>query len=654
MPGREVVEAVVKTRVLALWNRWAEARGRALLPLLSLAEATPLDLRFVGRTITRVVLVGVACGLVGAAFFGALELVQRLLFEQLAGYVPLRASGEGLFKEEAVGTFRPWLLVLLPAIGGVLCGLVTRLAPEARGGGGDVMIEAFHHKGAILRRRVIGVKALASICTLGTGGAGGREGPTMLIGGAIGSAVARFLNVPTRERRVLLIAGVAAGISAVFRTPLGAAILAVEVLYRDGFESEALVPAVLASVVGYSVVISIYGESTLLAHSSRFPFVASHLPLYALLALMVALLAVVFVASLQWMRGLFASLPVPLWARPGVGGLALGILATPIIVYIGPHIGGAGRGLGIFGGGYGAAQTAITGAPWLPAGWEAVVILLLLAVMKIGAASLTIGSGGSAGDFAPSLAIGAMAGGAFGRSAQLLLDDPRLDPGAFALVGMGVFFGGIAHTPLSALVLVCEMAGNYDLLVPLMLALGIAYVALRKTTLYDAQVPSPRESPVHRDTALRDLLRAIRVRDVPGAMHGWFPSFEPKTTAAEMLAKASALETGVDVFPVLDPDGRIKGVVRASALRLLAREHNDTPWAIAADVMEPPVMVLPEDDLRTASERMVASGLRALPIVDAGGRAVGLLDEGELTKIYLRAAARAEDTLAPEPSRHGP
>src|SRR5262249_22672558 len=149
--------------------------------------------------------------------------------------------------------FRPWLLVLLPALGGLASGLLTtKVAPETQGGGGDAMIDAFHHRGGVVRKRVAWVKALASIATLGTGGAGGREGPTMQIGAGLGSTIAQWLKVGTRERRILLIAGVAAGISAVFRTPLGAALLATEVLYRDDFESDALVPALLASVVSYS------------------------------------------------------------------------------------------------------------------------------------------------------------------------------------------------------------------------------------------------------------------------------------------------------------------------------------------------------------------------------------------------------------------
>jgi CIC family chloride channel protein len=589
-------------------------------------------------------LVGVAAGFAGALFFGGLEYFQRFLLEDLAGYTILRAHGETFAAHETVRTFRPWLLVILPALGGLVCGLLTRLAPEARGGGGDAMIEAFHHHGGVIRRRVIWVKALASLFTLGTGGAGGREGPTMQIGGALGSAVARVLRVSARERRILLIAGVAAGISAVFRTPLGAALLAVEVLYRDGYEADALIPAVLASVVAYSVVISIFGESTLFAHAPRFPFVPGHLPLYALMAVLVAALAVGFVGALRRSKKVFQALPIPDWARPALGGLALGALCTPIVILIGAKVGTEGQGLGLFGGGYGAVQTAISGAKWLPGGWTSVQLLLLLSIVKLFAASITIGSEGSAGDFAPSLAIGGLFGGAFGRAVQIFLADPRIDPGAFALVGMGVFYGGIAHVPLAALVLVCELAGNYDLLVPLMLAQGIAFVALRNRALYPSQVPTQRDSPVHRDALLIDVLRAISVKDL--MTHGRpFVTFTPKTTTVDMLVHVSE-STWQDVFPVLDPNGLMVGLVSADAMRVLSAERKETPWMIAADIMHPPVSVRIDDDIRKATEQLVANGLRELPVVDAADVIIGFLDEREVARIYLRAEARAEGDIS--------
>ena len=311
-----------------------------------------------------------------------------------------------------------------------------------------------------------------------------------------------------------MVAGVAAGIAAVFRTPLGAALLAVEVLYRDDFESDALIPAVLASVTAYSVVISIFGESTLFSHPNRFPFILGHLWLYGLLALLIAVVANVFLAALRGVQSVSQRLELPEWAKPGLGGLAMGLFCVPIIIFLGWRVHQPGQGLGLFGGGYGAVQIAISGSPWLPVGWAGAGLLLLLCLAKICASSLTIGSGGSAGDFAPVLAIGGLFGGAFGRAAQLLSGDPRIDAGAFALVGMGTLYGGIAHTPLSALVLVCELAGSYDLLVPLMLAEGIAFVALRKRTLYHAQVPTQRDSPVHQVGDVPDLLRSAQVGEV--------------------------------------------------------------------------------------------------------------------------------------------
>jgi chloride channel protein, CIC family len=539
----------------------------------------------VGRTLYHATMLGVAAGLMGAAFFATLEFVQRLLLEDLGGYRPLRASGETFMHELGhVSHFRPWLVALLPAAGALIGGICSQLAPETYGGGGDAMINAFHHGDGQIRKRVAWVKALSSIFTLGTGGSGGREGPTMQIGGALGSLCGRLLGVGVQERRILMVSGVAAGIAAVFRTPLGAALLAVEVLYRDDFESDALIPAVLASVTAYSVVISIFGETTLFAHPGRFPFVITHLWLYGLLALMVSALAVMFLAALRGVQRITAELTIPMWTRPALGGLAMGVFCVPIVVFIGWRLAQPGQGLGLFGGGYGAVQVAITGANWLPGGWGGAGLLLFLCLAKIVASSLTIGSGGSAGDFAPALVIGGLFGGAFGRVAQMLIHDPRIDPGAFALVAMGTFYGGIAHTPLSSLVLVCELAGSYDLLVPLMLAEGIAFVALRRRSLYHGQVKSRRESPVHRSA---DVLRTTRV-------------------------------------------GAVMRLISVSGVPVASRE-----FSVAVD-----------SDLRTAAETMLANKLREIQVTDAAGQVIGLLDEADISRCYLDAADQANTSAS--------
>jgi CIC family chloride channel protein len=614
-----------------------------------LAEAAPLDLRIVGRTLLHAALVGLLSGVVGVLFFGGLELVEGFLLERVAGYEHLRAAGEtfSLFDEHV--TFRPWMLLFLPALGALGGGLLTaKFAPEAQGGGGDAMIHAFHHQGGIIRRRVTWVKGIASILTLGTGGAGGREGPTMQIGGALGGLVGQLLKTSARERRILMIAGVAGGMSAIFRTPLGAALLATEVLYRDDFEADALIPALLASVVSYSVFISVYGESTLFAHAPRYPFIPAHLPLYLVLAFLVAALAHFFVLALARMKKFTASWKVPLWARPGIGGLMLGLFCTPVIVLAGRWIGHPGQGLGLLGGGYGAVQVAITGAQWLPAGWPGVELLLLLCGAKLLASTFTIGSGGSAGDFAPSLVLGGLFGGAFGRAAQLLFHDPRIDPGAFVLVGMGTFYGGVAHVPVSALVMVCELAGSYDLLVPLMLTSGVAFIALRKTFLYHAQLTSQRDSPAH-PARLFDILKDLVVANVmipTGAADAPFVRFEPETRAIEMLRRI-ADTSWQDVFPVLDVNEKMLGFVTADSLRIIAAEPELLPITVAADAMLPPIPLKPTDDLRVAAQAFLANSVRELPVLDDGGRIVGFLDEADVSRAYLDATVPREPEVPP-------
>lgn len=604
---------------------------RNLVALLTPGEQ-PLELQIVGRTLFHAALVGLGGGILGCLFFAGSELLQNLLLEKVAGYEPLRAHGEKVFAATHGDNLHLWLLLLIPAAGALVAGLLTRFAPECRGGGGDATIDAFHDHDGVIRQRVLWVKPLASIATLGTGGSGGREGPTMHIGAALGSVVGKYLKVSARERRVLMVAGIAAGISAVFRTPLGAALIAIEMLYRDDFESEALIPAVLASVIAYSVSISVFGHATLFGRLPEYQFRPQQIPLYILLAIVVSAGASLFVKSLDLSKRVVGKVALPDWARPSIGGLFLGLFVVLLIHFVGPVVGRADRGLGIFGGGYGAAQVAITGADWLPLGWTGVQILVLLAVIKIIGSSLTIGSGGSAGDFAPALAVGALLGGAFGLAARLVLDDPSIQPGAFALVGMGTFYGGIANTPLAALVMVCEMAGSYELLVPLMLAEGIAFIALRKVSLYPAQVPTLRDSPVHKRES--DPLLRLCCRDVL-RRERTFVALTPNTTMSE-LARVVEHSADQDVFPVVDGSGVLTGVIAAESLRVVASNPELHKLAVAADLMMAPVSVPIEQDLRSTIRLMISHDLRSVPVTE-GGVIVGMLDQHEISAVVLDA-----------------
>lgn len=619
------------------------ASSRAELPRL-LLDSTPLDLRFLGRVLLRVLLVGGVVGLVGALFFLATDAVHYAVVERLCGYRPLLAGGEHSFGVAEPATFRPWLLALVPALGGLACGILTRRYPQARGGGGNATIDAVHKAGGVIPLKAIGVKVLASIATLGTGGAGGREGPTMFIGTGLGAEVARWLGISGRERRVLALAGMAAGMAAVFHTPLGAALLTVEVLYKDGFDAEPLVPAVLASVTAYSVSVLILGQTTLFTHAPRFPFTPAHLPLYLALAVVAALAGALFLAWRARVRQAFDSPRLPHWARPAIGGLLVGLFVVALLWGVGRGLGAHPGGLGLLGGGYGAVQTAISGAAWLPDGWWAVAALAGLAGAKALVASITIASEGSAGEFAPSLAIGGLLGGAFGRAMQLLTGDARLDAGAFALVGMATFYGGIAHVPLAAMVLACEMAGNYDLLPPLMLAQGVAFVAMRRRTLYSQQLDTPAAVEVRPNPLERLAVAEVGSLLAPG--RGWL-SFSQSDRAPDILARAGDA-TAQTVFPVVDPDGRVIGVLTAKELHAWANRRDDAAWMVAADLMRPALVVGPRDSAWLALELMAKEGLAEVVVVDSERRAVGVLDEVDVARAFLRAGAADSPPAPPQ------
>jgi chloride channel protein, CIC family len=264
-------------------------------------------------------------------------------------------------------------------------------------------------------------------------------------------------------------------------------------------------------------------------------------------------------------------------------------------------------------------------------------VLLLLAAAKSVSTCFTIGSGGSAGDFAPSLAIGALLGGAFGLAARLLLNDPNISPGAFALVGMATFYGGIANTPLATTVLVCEMAGSYDLLVPLMLAEGVAFIALRRVSLYRAQVPTVRDSPVHKREL--DPLSTLRCRDIV-RMDRVFISLTPNTTIPS-LASVIDRASDQDVFPVVSATATLCGVVTLESLRVLTSHPELHELAVVADLMRPPASASLDHSLRAVAELMIEHDLRVVPVTDATGAVVALIDEHDIAAVALgRAGAK--------------
>ena len=365
------------------------------------------------------------------------------------------------------------------------------LAPETEGHGTDTVVKALHWTGGVIRARVPAVKMVASAITIGSGGSAGREGPTALIAAGFGSIYSKLLHRPERERRLLVLMGMAAGLSAIFRSPIGTAIFAVEVLY-SGVEFESEAPRFTACLLRLWPTPSTAGLS---GGSSLFQMPSSvyviRLPdygWYIALGAASGIIASVFPEIFYRIRDAFAALRIPPWTKPAIGGLGVGLLALKL-----PQV---------LGGGYGWIQQAIDGQ-------LAVHLLLVLLVAKILALSFTVSSGGSGGVFAPSLFVGAMLGGAFAGIFHLA-------PAGFVVIGMAAVFGGAARVPIATLLMVAEMTGGYQLLVPAGLAVMLSFLIQVKLSsffkygsLYEAQVAGRTDSPPHRAENVKIALQLL-------------------------------------------------------------------------------------------------------------------------------------------------
>ena len=435
-------------------------------------------------------LIGVAGGLGAQLFVWILNFTEHLLLVGIAGYQPPEPGS--LNPQPIVGSWGLWLIPLVTTLGGLLSGiLVYTFAPEAEGHGTDAAVEAFHFKGGRVRPIVPLIKVFASAITIGSGGAAGREGPTAQISVGVGSMLADLLRLPDEERRVLVLAGMAAGLAAIFRSPLGMAIFSVEILYSGmAFETEALIYTVVASVVAYAVNGLFVGWSPIFLFPQTVHFTQPiALVGYAILGVVAGIVGAIEAPIFYGIRDLFRALKIPNHVKPAIGGLLMGLLALVVPETIST--------------GYGWVQKAMTGDY---IGWS----LIFLALAKILAMSLTISSGGSGGVFGPNVYIGGMVGAWVAFVADHFIPGAGFNTAAFAVVGMAAVFAGTARVPIATLIMVAEMTGGYGLIVPSMLATTIAFVVERTVSsgfkyprLYEAQVELRSDSPTHLETMLR-------------------------------------------------------------------------------------------------------------------------------------------------------
>ena len=516
-----------------------------------------------------------------------------------------------------------WFVLLAPVAAGLVYGpLVQLFAREARGHGVPEVMYAVARRGGRIAPQVAAVKALASALCIGGGGSVGREGPIVQIGSALGSTIGALVRVAEARMRVLVACGAAGGIAATFNAPLAGVFFAMELILRD-FAAQSFGMVVLASVTASVIGRAAFGNQPFLHLPS---FTVAHpveYALFAALGLAAGVVGVLFTRVLYLIEdGCDALWRGPEWARPAVGGLLLGglLLALPEMYGVGYPV--LGRGV---------------------AGGYSIGFLLALLAGKIVATSLTIGIGGSGGVFAPSLFIGAMAGAAYGQTLHHLMPGLSGQPGAYALIGMGAVFAGAARAPITAVIILFELTGDYAIILPLMaaivLAAGVSHL-LSVDTIYTLKLRRRGIDLDHDPTA--SVLATATVGQVMQ------PAEDTALPADTVLSEAAAQlsRTRYGQLPVTDRDGAYRGVVSARALADTLAAPGHQTAAVASVVEYPPTLTVTDPLQHTLDALATADG--PVPVLDPEHtRLLGWLTHQQVLRALQPAPAHSRDHSSP-------
>jgi len=560
--------------------------------------------------------IGVVSGLGALFFYHLLALSGYFLLGGVGGYFPPSPGGEASLFGDVVGWTggrERWWLLVVTTLGGLAAGIIIyTFAPEAEGHGTDAVIDAYNFRRGVIRGRVPLVKIVASALTIGSGGSAGREGPIAQIGAGFGSLLAGRLRLSERDRRMMVVCGVAGGIGSIFKAPLGGAIFAIEVLYMRDMETEGLMPAFISSTVAYAVFSSFTGWGSVF----RTPdYTFSHpveLFFYGLLGLLCAVTGILYIHTFYGMRErVFRRIKIRPHYKPALGGLMLGLIAVffPQVLSMG----------------YGWIQSAMDGD--LP-----LKVMLILVGAKILATSVTIGSGGSGGVFAPSLVIGAMVGGAFGSIINSIF--PSIEPTAFVPVGMVALLAGVAKTPIAAIVMVSELSGNYNLLAPFMVAATISYALTGTDTIYEKQVFDRAASPAHRKELTIDILEDAKVRD---AMEPDVITVTPQTGVQTILNLIH--KYGHRGYPVVENRDLVGIVAFEDVEKVPASQRENTR---VGDVMNHRLVVAyPDESLESALRKLLKHNIGRLPVVKRENekRLLGILTKSDIIRLHAKLSS---------------
>jgi len=505
-----------------------------------------------------------------------------------------------------IGEWR-WALIVLPVLGGLLSGVIVQLiARRPPGHGTDQMVHAFHHQDGRFPMTGPSIKAVAAVGVISFGGSAGPEGPIAALGAAIGSKIARLLHLTPRDRRTLLIAGCAAAVGALFQCPLGGALFATGILYREPeFEGSALVASFIASVLGYSTFVALLGfGARVLSGTANLSFQSPlELPVYVVLGLVCGLTAAGFSRSVRFVENdVTPRLPMPVWMKPAVGGLLTGLIACAL-----PQV-MDGRYLFIQSV-FDASVFTTVDRSWLS--WT--LLFVAITVAKCIATAFTVGSGAAGGVLGPCIVIGGTAGAAVGAALEVIAPGsvPAEMRQALIAVGMAGVLSGTMRTPLAAMVMVMEMTGSFGLIVPLMLVAMTAYMVGGRYGMIEEQVDSPADSPAHVGDALMHMLERNRVGDV--MQREWPLHGTPSTPLPSLLDQ---VREGVPPhYTVLDGE-RLVGMISLPDMHHALEDDDLPPLVIAADVMTArPFVMYPSDTLYEAVNEFQQRKLDVIPVV---------------------------------------
>lgn len=544
------------------------------------------------------ILVGIGAG------FGA--ILFRWLIHQFHNLFFMRG-------EEVLGFAGRFYIVLIPAAGGLIIGpLVHFLAREAKGHGVPEVISAMVLHGGKIRFRVPLVKAIASSICIGSGGSVGREGPIIQIGSAIGSAIGQLFKLNDEKTKTLVACGAAAGIAATFNAPLGGIFFALEVILRE-YVLKNLSSVVLSSVTATVISRHFLGDTPAFQIPGFQLYNLLDIPFYFVFGVLCAFAAWLFIKALYKSEDIFNVLKIPEYIKPAIGGLIIGFIG----LYF-PQI---------FGVGYGVIENMINKG-------IALGVITALIFLKIIATSVTLGSGGSGGIFAPSLFIGALLGEAFGKVVPLIFPAVVIPPGAFALVGMAAVFAGTSHAPISAILLLFEMTGNYKILAPLMITCVISVLLVRWMTKYSIYTLKLSRKGIDIDQYRTvDYMESITVSK---AMISNVITVQQSDTVKEVGLKIKS--TNHRGFPVLDSHGKLAGIVTRKDINK-ALGKGEPEIAVEQVMTENITLCFPDECLKTALHKMADKNVGRLPVVsrDNTERLIGLITRKSLMNAYNQA-----------------